>query len=230
MQIISLSARVLAAMMAVGSVVALADSYQWSGGNGRWADASKWSPNGVPGTAANDTASFSVNAPQTVTVDADATPFSMSLDTGTSGAGQTFSIAPGANLTLDAFSLASSRATAVTLTGGGRLAITNAAFWVSSTASNSVSFTVAGPGTVFDMPKPAGSGLYIGAKEEAYARCDDSFHVTACATVLVANATCVGCSIRRSNNTYFPTRGRLIVDDGSYFYGGAIMFVSRLIK
>lgn len=227
MRITNMSACVLAAMMTAGSAVVVADSYHWNGGDGRWADATKWSPNGVPGTAANDMASFSVNATQTVTVDADATPFSMSLDTGTSGAGQTFSIAPGANLTLDAFILASTRPTAMTLTGGGRLTITNAAFWVSSTASNSVTFTVAGPGTVFDMPKPAGSGLYIGAKEEAYARCDDSFHVTACATVLVANATCVGCSIRRSNNTYFPTRGRLIVDDGSYFYGGAIMFVGR---
>ena len=58
MRITSMSARVLAAMMAVGSVVAFAGSYQWSGGDGRWADATKWNPNGVPGTAANDAATF----------------------------------------------------------------------------------------------------------------------------------------------------------------------------
>lgn len=227
MQITSMSARILAAMMAVGSIVAFAGTYQWSGGDGRWADATKWSPNGVPGTALDDAATFTVNATQTVTVDADATPFSMSLDTGTSGAGQTFSIAPGANLTFDAFNLASTQPTAVTITGGGRLAITNEALWVSSTANNPMSFTVTGPGTVFDMPKPTSSGLYIGAQEEAYAQCDDSFHVTACATVLVENAICIGNVLKRSNNTYFSTRGRLVVDGGSYFYGGAILFAGR---
>ncbi len=205
--------------------VTSATPYSWNGGNGRWADSGKWTPNGVPG--ALDSASFLANSTQTVTVDADATPFSMNLDTGTSGAGQTFSIAPGANLTLDAFSLASTQPTAVTLTGGGRLAITNEALWVSSTANNPMSFTVTGPGTVFDMPKPTSSGLYIGAKEEAYAQCDDSFHVTACATVLVANATCIGNVLKRSNNTYFSTRGRLVVDGGSYFYGGTILFAGR---
>lgn len=226
MRITNMSACVLAAMMTAGSAVVVADSYQWNGGDGRWADATKWSPNGVPGTAA-DAATFTVNATQTVMVDADATPFSMSLDTGTSGAGQTFSIAPGANLTLDMFNLASTQPTAVTLTGGGRLAITNEALWVSSTANNPMSFTVTGPGTVFDMPKPTSSGLYVGAKEEAYAQCDDSFHVTACATALVENATCIGNVLKRSNNTYFSTRGRLIVDGGSYFSGGAILFVGR---
>ena len=227
MRITSMSAGVLAAMMAAGSSVAFAGTYQWTGGDGRWADATKWYPNGVPGTALDDAATFTVNATQTVTVDADATPFSMSLDTGTSGAGQTFSIVPGANLTFDAFNLASTQPTAVTLTGGGRLAITNEALWVSSTANNPMSFTVTGPGTVFDMPKPTASGLYIGAKEEAYAQCDDSFHVTACATALVENATCIGNVLKRSNNTYFSTRGRLIVDGGSYFSGGAILFVGR---
>ena len=41
MRITSMSARVLAAMMAVGSVVAFAGSYQWSGGDGRWADVTR---------------------------------------------------------------------------------------------------------------------------------------------------------------------------------------------
>ena len=62
MRITSMSARVLTAMMAVGSVVAFAGSYQWSGGDGRWADATKWNPNGVPGTAADDAATFPVRA------------------------------------------------------------------------------------------------------------------------------------------------------------------------
>ena len=46
MQITSMSARILAAMMTAGSIVAFAGTYQWSGGDGRWADATKWSPNG----------------------------------------------------------------------------------------------------------------------------------------------------------------------------------------
>ena len=205
---------------------AFANPYSWNGGDGRWADSGKWTPNGVPG--ALDSASFLVNAPQTVTIDADTTPFSMSLDTGTAGAGQTFSISPGANLTLDALTLASSQPTAVTITGGGRVALTNEALWVSSTANNTpISFAVYGPGTVLDMPKPAGSGLYIGAKEERYASCDAFFQVTACATVLVANATCIGNVLPRGDGTHFPTRGRLLVDDGSYFYGGAILFIGR---
>ena len=205
---------------------AFATPYSWNGGDGRWADSGKWTPNGVPG--ALDSASFLVNAPQTVTVDADATPFSMSLDTGTAGAGQTFSISPGVNLTLDSFGLSSSHPTAVTITGGGRVALTNEALWVSSTANNTpISFAVYGPGTVLDMPKPAGSGLYIGAKEERYASCDAFFQVTACATVLVANATCVGNVLPRGGGAAFQTRGRLLVDDGSYFYGGAILFIGR---
>lgn len=71
MQITSMSVRILAAMMAAGSAIALADSYQWSGGDGRWADATKWNPNGVPGTGAGDAATFPVRATQTVMVDAD---------------------------------------------------------------------------------------------------------------------------------------------------------------
>ena len=205
--------------------VASATPYSWNGGDGRWADSGKWTPNGVPG--ALDSASFLVNSTQAVTVDADATPFSMSLDTGTSGAGQTFSIAPGVNLTLDSFGLSSSQPTAVTVTGGGTFSVTNEALWVSSTANVPISFFVSGPGTVFDMPKPTGSGLYVGAKEEAYAGCDASFHVTACATVMVANATCLGNVMRRSDGTFFATRGRLLVDEGSHFYGGAILFVGR---
>ena len=206
--------------------VASATPYSWNGGDGRWADSGKWTPNGVPGTL--DSASFLVNTPQTVTINADATPFSMSLDTGTSGAGQTFSISPGVNLTLDSFGLSSSQPTAVTITGGGRVALTNEALWVSSTANNTpILFAVYGPGTVLDMPKPTASGLYIGAKEDRYASCDASFHVTACATVLVANATCVGNVLPRGDGTHFPTRGRLLVNDGSYFYGGAILFIGR---
>ena len=37
-----------------------ADSYRWSGGDGRWADSGKWTPNGVPGTL--DSALFLVIA------------------------------------------------------------------------------------------------------------------------------------------------------------------------
>ena len=205
--------------------VASATPYSWNGGDGRWADSGKWTPNGVPGTL--DSASFLVNAPQTVTIDADATPFSMSLDTGTSGAVQTFSIVPGANLTLDKFTLASSQPTAVAITGGGTVSVTNEALWVSSSANTPISFLVSGPGTVFDMPKPTASGLYIGAKENQYASCDAVFHVTACATVLVANATCVGNVLPLGGGAVFPTRGRLLVDDGSHFYGGEILFVGR---
>ena len=52
MQITSMSVRILAAMIAAGSAVAFAGTYQWAGGDGRWADSTKWNPNGVPGTGA----------------------------------------------------------------------------------------------------------------------------------------------------------------------------------
>ena len=222
MQITSMSARILAAMMAVGSVVAFADSYQWSGGNGRWADATKWSPNGVPGTALDDAATFTVNATQTVTVDADATPFSMSLDIGTAGATQTFSISPGVNLTLDSFGISSTQPTDVTITGGGRIAITNEPLWVSGNL-NPRTFTVSGKGTFFDMPKPKQSGLYIGSKDADHLDVNNLFHVTAGATAIVANATCVGHAI----NVGTGSRGTLLVDDGAYFDGGLFVYIGR---
>ena len=200
--------------------VVSATPYSWNGGDGSWADSGKWTPNGVPG--ALDSASFLVNSTQTVTVDADATPFSMSLDTGTYGAGQTFSIAPGINLTLDAFVLSASQPTAVTITGGGHIAITNEPLWVSGKA-NPMSFTVSGKGTFFDMPKPKQSGLYIGSRDLDQIDANNLFHVTAGATAIVANATCVGNAIGVGDGS----RGSLLVDDGAYFDGGLFVYIGR---
>ncbi len=200
--------------------VVSATPYSWNGGDGSWADSGKWTPNGVPG--ALDSASFLVNSTQTVTVDADATPFSMSLDTGTSGAAQTFSISPGVNLTLDNFTLTSSQPTAVTITGGGRIALTNEPLWVSGNL-NPRTFTVSGRGTFFDMPKPKQSGLYIGSKDADHLDVNNLFHVTAGATAIVANATCVGHTI----NIGTGSRGTLLVDDGAYFDGGLFVYIGR---
>ena len=105
MRITSMSARVLAAMMAVGSVVVFAGSYQWSGGDGRWADATKWNPNGVPGTGADDAATFPVRATQAVTVDADTSLHNIDLAAKVPNVIQTFNITSGNTLTLDDFRL-----------------------------------------------------------------------------------------------------------------------------
>ena len=224
MRITSMSARVLAVMMVAGSAVAFADSYQWSGGDGSWADATKWNPNGVPGTAAGDIATFPVRATQTVTVDADTSLHHVDLAAKVPNVLQTFNITSGNTLTLDDFRLyKQDAADHLTICGGGTLALTNQPFYASGTI-NPVKVTVSGAGTVFSMPKDAASGLYIGSVDENYPNSPDVFHVTAGATAIVANATCVGNVINYGRATSI---GRLVVDDGGYFYGGKILFIGR---
>lgn len=123
MRITSMSVRILAAAVATGVAVAFADPYQWGGGDGRWGDSTMWSPNGVPGTAAGDVATFQVGTTQTTTVDADAFPFRIVLDTVTQGARQTFSIAPGNTLSLDELVLRTTEATDLAIGGGGTLRV-----------------------------------------------------------------------------------------------------------
>ena len=129
MRITSMSARVLAAMMAAGSSVAFADSYQWTGGNGRWADALKWSPNGVPGTTAGDVATFPVRATQTVTVDSDVSLHQIDLAAKVANVCQIYSIAPGKTLALSLFNLyKETAADDIMICGGGTFALTNSPF------------------------------------------------------------------------------------------------------
>ena len=89
----------------IGCGMALADSRQWSGGDGQWGDATKWNPNGVPGTSANDIATFPVSETQTVTVNTDVSLRRIDLAAKVANVRQTFSIAAGKTLTLDLFNL-----------------------------------------------------------------------------------------------------------------------------
>ena len=224
MRITNMSAHVLAAMVVAGSIVTFADSYQWSGGDGRLADATKWDPNGVPGTAANDVATFPVNATQTVTVDADTSLDHIDLAAKVPNVMQTFNITSGNTLTLDDFKLYKvDAADHLTICGGGTLALTNRPFYASGTI-NPVSVTVSGEGTEFYMPKPTSSGLYIGSVDKNYLNSPDVFHVTAGARAIISNATCVGNAINEGKD---GTIGRLIVDDGAYFYGGLFLYIGR---
>ena len=221
MRITSMSARVLAAMIAAGSAVAFAGTYQWAGGDGRWADSKKWNPNGVPGTGANDIATFPVRATQTVTVDADASLHHIDLAAKVANVMQTFNITPGNTLTLDDFRLyKDAAADNITICGGGTFALTNQPFYASGTI-NPVKVTVSGEGTEFYMPKPTSSGLYIGSMDENYLNSPDVFHVTSGAKAIISNAVCVGGTMGGG------TIGRLIVDDGAYFYGGLFLYIGR---
>ena len=222
MRITSMSARVLAAMMAVGSVVAFAGSYQWSGGDGRWADATKWNPNGVPGTGAGDAATFPVRATQAVTVDADTSLHNIDLAAKVPNVTQTFNITSGNTLTLDDFRLYKDQAADdITICGGGTLALTNQPFYASGTI-NPVKVTISGEGTELYMPKPTSSGLYVGSVDNNFLNSPDVFHVTAGARAIISNATCVGNALNGGGSI-----GRLVVDDGAYFYGGLFLYIGR---
>ena len=210
----------LGLIMGVCGVV-YADSYRWSGGDGRWADSSKWTPNGMPGSAANDVATFPVWATQTVTVDTDVSLRQIDLAAKVANVRQTYSIAAGKTLALDLFNLyKDTAADDIMICGGGTFALTNSPFYASGTI-NPVSVTISGEGTVFHMPKEASSGLYIGSVDNNYLNSPDVFRVTAGAKAIVSNATCVG------NSTNGGTTGKLIVDDGGYFYGGMYLFIGR---
>ena len=221
MRITSMSARVLAAMMTAGGFVAFAGTYQWSGGDGRWGDSTKWNPNGVPGTAADDAATFPVRATQAVTVDADTSLHNIDLAAKVPNVMQTFNITSGNTLTLDDFRLYKDQAADdITICGGGTLALTNQPFYASGTI-NPVKVTISGEGTEFYMPKPTSSGLYVGSVDNNFLNSPDVFHVTAGARAIISNATCVG------NAAGGGTIGRLVVDDGAYFYGGLFLYVGR---
>ena len=185
MRITSMSACIFAAMMTAGGFVTFAGTYQWSGGDGRWADATKWNPNGVPGTAADDAAT-------------------------------------GNTLTLDDFRLYKDQAADdITICGGGTLALTNQPFFASGTI-NPVKVTISGEGTTFYMPKPTSSGLYVGSVDNNFLNSPDVFHVTAGARAIISNATCVGNALNGGGSI-----GRLVVDDGAYFYGGLFLYIGR---
>ena len=207
--------------MFIGCGMAFADSRQWSGGDGQWSDPTKWNPNGVPGTAANDIATFPVWATQTVAVDADVSLQRIDLAAKVANVRQTFSIAAGKTLAVDLFNLyKDTAADDIMICGGGTFALTNSPFFASGTI-NPVRVTISGAGTAFHMPKDASSGLYIGSVDNNYLNSPDVFRVTAGAKAIISNATCVG------NSTNGGTTGKLVVDDGGYFYGGKIMFIGR---
>ena len=105
--------------MFIGCGMAFADSRQWSGGDGQWSDPTKWNPNGVPGTAANDIATFPVWATQTVAVDADVSLQRIDLAAKVANVRQTFSIAAGKTLAVDLFNLYKDTAADDIMIGGG---------------------------------------------------------------------------------------------------------------
>ena len=154
MQITSMSARILAATMTAGSIVAFAGTYQWSGGDGRWADATKWNPNGVPGTGANDIATFPVRATQTVTVGDDVSLKQIDVAAKAPNVQQIYNITAGKTLMLDLFNLyKDTAADDIVICGGGTFALTNSPLYASG-ADNPVRMTISGTGTVLSMPKP----------------------------------------------------------------------------
>ena len=213
--------RILAVLVVVCGGTAFAERREWLGGDGRWGDAAKWSPNGVPGTTAGDVATFPVRATQTVTVDSDVSLHQIDLAAKVANVRQIYSIAPGKTLALNLFNLyKETAADDIMICGGGTFALTNSPFYASGTI-NPVSVTISGAGTVFHMPKEASSGLYIGSVDDNYLNSPDVFRVTAGAKAVISNATCVG----NSNNG--GTIGKLFVDDGGYFYGGKILFIGR---
>ena len=90
-----------------------------------------------------------------------------------------------------------------------------------SGSANPVRMTISGAGTMLYMPKETSSGLYVGSVDNNYPNSPDVFRVTADARAIISNATCIG------NNYAGGTIGKLVVDDGGYFYGGKILYVGR---
>ena len=199
----------------------LATDRSWVGGNGAWSDEAKWNPQGVPGTDPDDVANIPAAGTQTISVEANASLNRVAVDTVSAGAKQTLSIAPGKVLSADTMTVKATQPTDLTICGGGELCLTNAPFNVGDGALP-VNLTVSGPGTVFRMPKPTGSGLYIGSTS---GNAENLFRVTGCATAIVANATCLGRGW--SPTVSCASRGRLLVDDGGYLDGGQLLFVGR---
>ena len=205
--------------------MAFATDRSWVGGNGNWSDAAKWNPQGVPGTDSDDVARISASDSQTISVNEDAAPYHIDIDTTADAVRQTLIIAPGKVLSADGMFVKATKPTDLTVCGGGEFCLTNVPFNVGDGAFP-VSLTVSGSGTVFRMPKATGSGLYIGSLTDSVSDgAENLFRVTGCATAIVANATSLG-------RGYTPTQaystcGRMVVDDGGYFDGGQLFYIGR---
>jgi hypothetical protein len=118
-------------------------NYVWNGTSGDWATATNWTPNGVPGTNAGDTATISNGG--TASIGDGITPISYILArvtiTNATGplSGSTLTINPNATLTLS-----SSTAAVITLNGGN--IINNGTLNITSTSSAaSIGITCATP-------------------------------------------------------------------------------------
>ena len=206
---------------AVAIAAALADSRAWRGGDGNWGDSAMWNPNGIPGTSAGDVATFPVRATQTVTVGDDVTLHRIDIAAKVPNVQQIYNIASGKTLMLDLFNLyKDTAADDIVICGGGTLALTNSPLYASGSA-NPIRMTISGAGTMLYMPKETSSGLYVGSVDNNYPNSPDVFRVTADARAIISNATCIG------NNYAGGTIGKLVVDDGGYFYGGKILYVGR---
>ena len=199
-------------------VTVFGGDYSWNGGAGIWGVSSNWTPNGVPGTAVDDTASFAAGTSQTVTVDADTTLHRASIDTLAAGVRQTFSILPGFTLSLDTLGFSTTAANDVTVNGGGTLSVTNAQLNISG-AEHPTVLTVSGEGTVLDKQK---GDLCIGATDTQYKDSPDFLHVTDGATVRAPAYTCVGGLVDGSG-----TLGGLVIADGASFISSGNIFIGR---
>lgn len=174
---------------ALGMVgLAGATDYVWTAGNGDWNTSANWSPNGVP--SGDDLAAFPASAPWTVQVKEDVSLFRMNSDAAQAAGTLSFAVDPGVTLSVDQMRVRASAPMAFGVTGGGTLAITNLPFCVGGHMVASVTFTVAG-GSTFFMPKPAGSGLYVG-RLDAKGSTENLLHVTGGSSAIISNAVCIG--------------------------------------
>lgn len=200
----------------------------WRGGEGDWSDTAKWNPAGVPGGAVDDIAAVPASDVCVLHITDDVALARLHTDISGDGGTLTFDVASGVTFAADLMRLRASRPMECVVTGGGTFALTNVPFGVGYNWTAPSHFTVSGANTLFLMPKPAGSGLYVGAIADKLSSVDNVFRVTAGARAVISNATCVGQGYIVDQGLA-PTKsgGRLLVDDGGYFYGGLYLFIGR---
>lgn len=202
--------------------------YIWNGGEGRWSDPANWDRSGVPGSAADDIALFPARDACVIGVESDVAVSRINADASQEGGSLSFSVASNVTLAADSMRLRASKPMECVVTGGGTFALTNIPFGVGYLFESPVHFTVSGEGTTFLMPKPAGSGLYVGALDGKMSSVDNVFRVTAGAKAIISNAVCVGQGYNiDKSGTATCSGGRLLVDDGGYLYGGLYLFIGR---
>ena len=204
--------------------------YTWKGGVGSWSDPANWDRSGVPGSAADDIALFPARDACEIGVESDVAVSRINADAAEAGGSLTFSVASNVTLAADSMRLRASHPMECVVTGGGTFALTNVPFGVGYNWTAPSHFTVSGTNTLFFMPKPTGSGLYVGAIADKLQSVDNVFRVTDGAKAIISNATCVGQGYMIDSTppqSATKSGGRLLVDDGGYFYGGAYLFIGR---